>query len=248
MTTAKRFDVTSLLAVSVLLSFPAICGAQQLPPVAEQMAKTYGLDSFGEVEGIRYTWANGVVSRTWEWQTKTDTVTFQGKDKAGNPVKVTYRRADIDNQSEAVKKDIDPAFISDQYSAVLLPLHVAWDGATVTDEGKAETPLAKVPAERIVIKYASSGYSPGDTWDLFVGPDHRVLEYAYHRAVPVPATPAFPHGVPSLVLMKWQGYKKAGPLLFSTDHPGTGDGHPFRITVTDVAVKVTGSDTWIEAH
>ena len=67
MTTAKRFDVTSLLAVSMLLSVPAICGAQQLPPVAEQMAKTYGLDSFGEVEGIRYTWANGVVSRTWEW-------------------------------------------------------------------------------------------------------------------------------------------------------------------------------------
>ena len=30
MTTAKRFDVTSLLAVSMLLSFLAICGAQQL--------------------------------------------------------------------------------------------------------------------------------------------------------------------------------------------------------------------------
>jgi hypothetical protein len=241
MTTSKRFDVTSLLAVSMLLSFPAICGAQQLPAVAEQMAKTYGLDSFGEVEGIRYTWANGVVSRTWEWQPKTDTVTFQGKDKAGNPLKVTYRRADIDNQSEAVKKDIDPHFMGDQYSAVLLPLHVAWDGATVTDEGNAETPLAKVPAEHIVVKYASSGYSPGDTWELFVGPDHRILEYAYHRAVPVP-------GVPSLVLLKWQGYKKAGPLLFSTDHPGTFDGHPVRITVTDVAVKVTGSDNWIGAQ
>jgi hypothetical protein len=80
------------------------------------MAKPYGLDSFGEVEGIRYTWSNGKISRTWEWLPKTDTVTFQGKDTAGNPVKVTYRRADIDNQSEAVKKDIDPAFINDQYS------------------------------------------------------------------------------------------------------------------------------------
>jgi hypothetical protein len=245
MTTAKRLDVTSLLAVSMVLSFPAICGAQQLPPVAEQMAKTYGLDSFGEVEGIRYTWSytssKSKISRTFEWQPKTDTVTFQGKDKAGNPVKVTYRRADIDNQSEAVKKDIDPAFIASQYSAVLLPLYVAWDGATVTDEGKAETPLGKVPAERIVVKYASSGYSPGDTWEIFVGPDHRILEYAFHRGVPVPE-------FPTLVLLKWQGYKKAGPLLFSTDHPATGDGHPFRVTVTDVAVKVTGSDNWIEAH
>jgi hypothetical protein len=42
----------------------------------------------------------------------------------------------------------------------------------VTDEGKAEAPLGKVPAERIVVKYASSGYSPGDTWEIFVGPDH----------------------------------------------------------------------------
>jgi len=115
------------------------------------------------------------------------------------------------------------------------------DGATVTDEGKAETPLGKVPAERIVVKYASSGYSPGDTWEIFVGPDDRILEYAFHRAVPVP-------GLPSLVLLKWQGYKKARPLLFSTDHPATGDGHPFRVTVTDVAVKVTGSDNWIVAH
>jgi hypothetical protein len=235
-----RFDVPRWLA-GVLLCVPIVSGAQQLPPVAEEMAKTYGLDSFGEVEAVRYTWAiEGAVSRTWEWQPKTDTVTFEGKDKEGKPLKVTYRRSDIDKQSDAVKKDIDPAFVNDQYW-VFLPLHVAWDGANVTDEGKDETPLGKVAAERIVVKYASSGYSPGDTWELFVGPDHRILEMRYHRAVPV-------SGLPSLVLAKWQGHKKAGPLLFSTDHPGTGDGHPFRITVSNVAVKLTGSENWINAQ
>lgn len=236
----RRFEVARFLA-SLLLIIPVMSAAQPLPPVAEKMAKTYGLDSFGEVDALRYTWAiEGVVSRTWEWQPKTDTVTFEGKDKEGKPVKVTYQRSDIDNQSDAVKKDIDPAFLNDQYWA-LLPLHVAWDGAAVTDEGKAETPLGKVPAERIVVKYAGGGYSPGDTWELFVGPDHRILEMTYHRAVPVP-------GVPNLVIAKWQGYKKAGPLLFSTDHPGTGDGHPFRITVTNIAVKVNGSKDWINAQ
>jgi hypothetical protein len=240
MNDSRRFDVIRYLA-SLLLIVPVMSGAQQLPPVAEQMAKTYGLDSFGEVDALRYTWAiEGVVSRTWEWHPKTDTVTFQGKDKEGKPVKVTYRRSDLDNQSDAVKKDIDPAFLNDQYW-VLLPLHVAWDGAAVTDAGKAETPLGKVPAERIVVKYAGGGYSPGDTWELFVGPDSRILEMTYHRAVPVP-------GVPNLVIAKWQGYKTAGPLLFSTDHPGTGDGHPFRITVTNIAVKVNGSKDWINAQ
>jgi len=241
MRTFSRSDVRGLLAFSSLLLLCATSGAQQLPPVAEQMAKTYGLDSFGKVAAIRYTWnIEGVISRTWEWNTKTDTVTYQGKDKQGNPVKVTYKRSELDSQSDAVRKEIDPAFVNDQYW-LLLPLHVAWDGATVTDEGKDETPLGKTPAQRIMVKYAASGYSPGDTWELFVGTDKRIREIRYHRAVPVP-------GLPNLVLAKWEGHKKAGPLLIATDHPGTGDGRPFHLTITDVAVKVVGSKDWIAAH
>ena len=241
MTTLSRSGVMRLLALSSLLLLSATSVAQQLPPVAEAMARTYGLDSFGKVAAIRFTWGvEGRISRTWEWHPKTDTVTFEGKDKAGNPVKVTYKRSELDSQSDAVRKEIDPNFVNDSYW-VLLPLHVAWDGATVTDEGKAETPLGKVPAERIVVKYAASGYSPGDTWELFVGPDKRILEMVYHRAVPLP-------GAPNLVIAKWENHKKVGPLLVSTDRPGTADGHPFRITITDVSVKETGSEDWIKAH
>jgi len=47
----------SRLAFGMLLFIlPATSWAQQRPPIAEQMAKTFGLDSFGQVEGIRYTW------------------------------------------------------------------------------------------------------------------------------------------------------------------------------------------------
>lgn len=241
MTNLHRLNVVRLLASSVILSLPAASEAQQLPPVAEQMAKAYGLDSFGKVEAIRYTWSvEGRVSRTWEWNTKTDTVTYEGKDKQGNPVKVTYERSQLDSQNDAVKKDIDPAFLNDQYW-LLLPLHVAWDGATVTDEGKDETPLGKTPAEHLVVKYGGGGYSPGDTWEIFVGADKRIEEMRYHRAVPVP-------GAPNLVLAKWEGYKKAGPLLISTDHPGSGDGHAFRITITNVSVKLVGAKDWTSAH
>ena len=94
----------------MLLIPPTISGAQQLPPVAKQMAKTFGLDSFGKVEAIRYTFAiPGLVPpRTWEWNPKTDTVTYEGKDKEGKPMKVTYKRSEIDSQSDAVKNQIDP--------------------------------------------------------------------------------------------------------------------------------------------
>jgi len=242
MTRSSRLAVACLVALTTLLILPATSGAQdQLPPVAKQMAKTFGLDSFGQVEAIRFTFAiPGLVPpRTWEWHPKTDTVTYEGKDKDGNPMKVTYKRSELD-QSDAAKTQIDQGFVNDSYW-LLLPLHVVWDGATVTDEGMHETPLGKTSAHKIVVKYAASGYSPGDTWELYVGPDHRVVEMTYHRAVPVPK-------LPNLVNAKWEGYKKAGPLLFSTEHHGTADGNPFELTFTDVAVKVKGSDNWIKAQ
>ena len=93
--------------------------AAELPPAAEQMAKTYGLDSFGQIEDIRYTFNvefHGVkISRTWEWEPKTGKITYGGKDKDGNPVKVTYLRSELGTQSDTVKNEIDPNFFNDQY-------------------------------------------------------------------------------------------------------------------------------------
>jgi hypothetical protein len=237
-----RFDVIRLFVFSVLVLLPVAADAQQLPPLAKQVAKTYGIDSFGKIEAIRYTFTiEGLVPpRSWEWQPKTDTITYEGKDKDGKPVKVTYKRSELDSQSDAVKNQIDPAFVNDQYWLVL-PFHFIWDGANVTDEGKHETPLGKTPAERLVAKYAASGYSPGDTWDLYIGADKRVVEMTYHRGVPAGK-------LPNLVNAKWEGYKKAGPLLVATDHHGTADGNPFRLTFTDVAVRMVGSKDWINAQ
>ena len=87
------------------------------------MAKTHGLDSFGQVEGIRYTFnverPGANVSRSWEWNPKTDSVSYEGKDKDGKPVKVTYHRS----QATGVPEDIDANFLNDQYW-LLLPFHV----------------------------------------------------------------------------------------------------------------------------
>jgi hypothetical protein len=39
----------------------------------------------------------------------------------------------------------------------------------------------------------------------------------------------------------------AGPLLVSTEHPGTADGKPLRLAHSGVAVKMAGSDKWVDA-
>lgn len=239
-----RLNLIRLLAFGMLLVVPAASGAaEQSPRIAEQIANAYGLESFGQIEAVRYTWnaefPGGLqLSHKWEWSPKTDTVSYEGKDKEGNPVKVTYQRSQLDSQSDVVKKEVDPAFANDQYWT-LLPFHVLWDGATVTDEGQQRRPTGEATAQKVVFKYASDGgYQPGDTWELYVGPDKRIEEIAYRRGAANP-----PHFVTAI----YTAYKKAGPLLVSTDHPGMVDGKSFRITITDVSVKLTGSDKWIDA-
>jgi len=152
---------------------------------------------------------------------------------------VTYQRSQPDSQSDVIKKEVDPAFANDQYWT-LLPFHLLWDGAAATDEGQQKLPIGDGTAQKVVMKYPSEGgYQPGDTWDLYVGADKRIEAIAYHRGAANP---------PHLVTAKYANYKKAGPLLISTDHPGVVDGKPFRITITDVSVKLAGSDSWINAQ
>ena len=228
-----------------VLVLAATSWAQNRAPIIEQIAKTYGLDSFGQIEAIRYTW-NGEIpglfklAHAWEWEPKTGKVSDEGKDKDGKPVKVSYVRSQLSSQPDAVKKEVEPAFVNDNYW-LLFPLHAYWDtSATVTDEGMQKLPQGAGSARKVVVKYPSEagGYTPGDTWELYVGKDNRVEQMVYRRGGPKK---------PSLVIASWTGYKKAGPLLFSTEHRGTADGKPLHIWHTDVAVKVTGSDKWMEA-
>ena len=238
MTKLSRLDVIRVLAFSMLpLLLPATSWAQQRPPIAEQLAKAHGIDSFGQVEGIRYTFnverPNGNLSRSWEWNPKTDSVSYEGKDKDGKPVKVSYQRSQAN-----LPKDIDASFLNDQYW-LLLPFHVIWDtNATVTDEGMQKLPLGNESGEKLVMKYPSEGgYSPGDTWDLYVGADGLLHEFVFHRGEK-----------PRTVIAPWTDYKKAGPLLFSLDHQGKGDDKPLHVFFSNVAVKLTGSQNWIDAR
>jgi hypothetical protein len=245
MTISCRPDAIRLSGAGLLLLlFPATSGAQQLPPAAEKLAKTYGIGSFGQIEAIRYTFnaqfPSVDLSRSWIWEPKTDRVTYEGKDKSGQPVKVTYKRSQLDSQAANVQDEIEPGFVNDQYW-LLLPFHVVWDtGAAVEDAGTRKLPLGDDSAETIVVKYPSEGgSSPGDTWELYVGPDNQVHEMVFRRGGPKK---------PGTVIVTWADYKKAGPLLFSLDHRGTADGQPLHVFFSNVAVRLAGSSTWIDAQ
>lgn len=242
----SRLNVIRLLVCSMLLVLPATFWAQNRAPIIDQIAKAYGIDSWGQVEAIRYTW-NGEITglfkaaHTWEWEPKTGKVSYEGKDKDGKPVKATFVLSQLNSAPADVKDQIAPSFVNDNYW-VLFPFHAYWDkSATVTDDGMQKLPQGTGSARRVVVKYPAEagGYTPGDTWELYVGANNRVEQMVYHRGGPKK---------PSLVIASWTGYKKAGPVLISTEHKGTADGAPLHIFITDVAVKLTGSDTWTKAQ
>jgi hypothetical protein len=244
MTNSSRFKAIRALVAFGILVLAATSWAQTRPPIVEKLAKTYGFDSYGQIDAIRYTFNIDIpglkLSRTWVWEPKADRVTYEGKDKAGNPVKVTYVRSQLSTQPANVKSETDPGFTNDNYW-LILPFHIYWDtGATVQDAGMQKLPLGKGSADKVAVKYPSNvGYTPGDTWTLYVGTDGRIEEFRYDRGGPVK---------PSVVIATWTGYKKAGPLLFSTEHRGTADGKPLHLWFSNVSVKLAGSDTWINAQ
>jgi len=241
----RRLTMVGLLLCGVLVLAPN-SWAQQRAPILDQVAKTYGVDSWDKVEAIRYTWSIDIpglfkASHKWEWEPKTGKITFESTDKDGKPVKVTYDSSQLSSHPDQVKNEVEPAFVNDNYWAIF-PFHAYWDkSATVTDEVMKKLPIGAGSAELVSVKYPTEagGYTPGDTWDLYIGKDKRVVQFVYHRGGPKK---------PSLVTASWTGYKKAGPILFSTEHRGTADGKPFRLDITDVAVKLTGSDKWMPAQ
>jgi hypothetical protein len=239
----SRIPLIAVASVAVLCSAPAAL-AQQRPAIADQIAKTYGIDSFDQVEALRYTFNLDAgpfkLSRSWVWEPKTGQISYEGKDQAGHPVKVTYTRSQLASQSALVKDEIDPAFLNDQYS-LLFQFHLVWDGGTtVEDAGMQKLPLGKGSARKVVTKYPSDGgYTPGDTWALYVGADGRIRELEFH------------HGgsaKPSTFIAAYTDHRMVGPLLLSLDHRGTADGKPARVFFSKVAVKVAGSTTWADAR
>ena len=242
-----RYSTTIRLLVFAVLALAAASSAQTRPrpPILEQVAKTYGLDSFGQIDAIRYTFSLEIpglinLSRSWEWEPKTGKVSYEGKDKEGKPVKVSYVRSELASQPDMVKNEVDPGFVNDNYWFIF-PFHAYWDtSASVIDQGTFNLPTGSGTARLLAVKYpADSGYTPGDTWDLYVGKDNRVVYFDYHRGGAKP---------PSRVFATWAGYKKAGPLLVSTEHRGTADGAPLHLSFTDVSVKLAGSDAWMKAQ
>ena len=84
MTKSTRSATILMLSLGVLV-LAAPSWAQTRPPEVEQLAKTYGLDSYGQIEAVRYTFNLDLpafklsLSHSWTWEPKTGQVTYETK-------------------------------------------------------------------------------------------------------------------------------------------------------------------------
>jgi len=132
-----------------LLILPfATAGAQQRPPIVERARQDYGLDSFGQIAAIRYTFnvqSQDAISLDHGLGAQNRPGHLEGKDKSGKSAKVTYLRSQIGSRSAEVKETIDPDFLNDNYAH--LPFHIVWTRATVEDAGSSSCRWARFRRE-----------------------------------------------------------------------------------------------------
>src|SRR3989442_3575223 len=176
MTNSSHITRINLLILGLLLLASA-SWAQKCPPGAAKIAQAYGIDSFGQIDAVRSTFNIDFpglkVAQTWIWEPKADRVTYEGKDKDGNPVKVTYVRSQLTSQPDSVKKQIDPSFNNNQYW-LWLPFHACWDtSAKGEDTGMHKLPIGGGFTRRAAVTYPGEGggYPPRATLAMYVRPD-----------------------------------------------------------------------------
>jgi hypothetical protein len=224
--------------VSLLAVGATACASLEKEPgmtVRQRIAESYGLQYFGQVEKIQYTFnvklGEKQIRRFWIWEPAVDRVTFKGMDfqKA-----ITYDRGDLARAESNKLKKIDAWFINDNYW-LLFPFHVAWDtNAKVEDIGRRPLPMGDGKGRCVVVTYpASGGYTPGDAYDLFLDDQYRLTHWVYRRGGSDKPTR----------ISTWDDHRKAGPLTVSLNHQG--EDQSFRVWFTNVGVKMVGTNSWL---
>lgn len=226
---------TLMTAVAVALVAASVSAADDVEHdtrgIRHQVADAYGVHAFEDVVKVSFTFnvkaGEREVRREWEWWPHERRVRYAGGTwRDGEPFE--YHRSDLDADSSETMVAVDQRFINDSYWLVF-PYHVEWDvAAQVTDEGMAPLPDGEGSARKVVVDYTGAGgYTPGDIYELYVGPDYRIVQWVFRAGGQAEGSP-----------MTWAGDARFGDVSFATEHV-TPDGGA-RVFFTDIAVEFAG--------
>lgn len=177
----------TMLATALLLAGPARAGAapeyHDTRSIRHKVADAYGVHAFEQVERLSFTFnikaGERNVRRSWTWWPHENRIRYDGGTWRDNEP-FEYTKGELEADSSETMVAVDQRFVNDTYW-LLFAYHVEWDvSAAVTDEGMAPLPIGAGEARKVVVDYPDvGGYTPGDTYELYVGEDYRVLAWVF---------------------------------------------------------------------
>lgn len=186
----------------------------------EEIAYANGYDNWSEVDSISYTFnvQSGENSsyRSWTWKPKLNEVKLSSQDTT-----LTYNNKNFDEEVAFA----DRGFINDKYW-LLFPYHLVWDeNFDYEVNEQVESPISGELMQEIAIIYKNeAGYTPGDTYHIYVDEDKMIREWTY-----TPRGSEIPR-----MATTWEDYKEFNGLKIAQMHQSR-DGN-FKLFFTDISV------------
>ncbi len=197
----------------------------EIVTLSDKIAKANGLDQWNEVDSLTYEFivemkGETIARRKWSWKPGIDEVTML--DTAIDSLEsITYNRAEKENF-----KDIDQKFINDQYW-LIYPFHLVWDNNIKKSIKKdVKAPLSGEKMTELTVSYAKdTGYTPGDTYKVYVDDNHIIREWSY-----------FPQGSDEpRMTTTWEDYNEINGIKIAKTHQNE-DGS-FKILFDNISVN-----------
>jgi predicted nuclease of predicted toxin-antitoxin system len=155
-------------------------------------------------------------ARIWSWQPKSKTVSLISATDT-----ITYNRAKVTEEFVST----DKAFVNDSFW-FSFPFHLVWDEITVEELGQTTSPILQKEAFKIKINYPQEGgYTPGDSYEIYIDDNHNILEWTYH-----------PKGQEEPALGNtFENQKTFNGIKIDTEHSNPEKG--FQLNFRDVVIK-----------
>ncbi|SDG92248.1 hypothetical protein [Psychroflexus sediminis] len=189
--------------------------------ILEEIAYANGYENWSEVDSISYTFnaqsGDNISSRSWKWKPKTGEVSLSTPDTT-----LTYNT----NGFEEEIAYVDRRFVNDKYW-LLFPFQLIWDeNFNYEVAEQVVSPVSGEMMQEIAIMYKDeAGYTPGDTYHIYVDKDNMIREWSY-----TPSGSDEPR-----LATTWEDYQDFKGLKIAEMH-NTKEGQ-FKIFFTDISVN-----------
>ena len=172
--------------------------------ILEKIANAHGYQNWKNINSLEYTFNvdrdTNHYERSWKWWPKKDQVKMMSTEDT-----MTYTRNNITD----IEVKTDKGFINDKYW-LLFPFQLIWDeGFSHSVQQNIPAPISKKELTEISINYNDQkGYTPGDTYKIYVNENYIIQEWAF-----------FPKGQETAALIStWEDYVTKKGLKIAKMH------------------------------